>query len=95
MNYLVVCSNRPEVTRGHRHIVSVGTGDEPGEAHRRVWTVAQVYASLDRGHLFVTESPTSKRTARVEKITCSCGESGLRSNPDQVTDNNMDDLPDC
>jgi hypothetical protein len=95
MDYLVVCTNRPEITRGHRHIVSIGTGDEPGEARDRVWTVAQVYAGLDRGDLFVTKSPTTKHTARVEKIKCSCGESGLRSNPDQVTDNNLDDLPGC
>ena len=77
------------------HPSGIGTGDESGEARYRVWTVAQVYTAVDRGHLFVTESPTTKRTARVEKITCSCGESGLRSNPDQVTDNNLDDLPDC
>jgi hypothetical protein len=32
MNYLVVCSNRPEIPPGHRHIVSVGTGEEPGGA---------------------------------------------------------------
>jgi len=95
MNYLVVCTNRPEIVRGHRHIVSIGTGDEPGGARNRVWTVAQTYAGLDRGDLFFTESPTTKRTARVEKIKCSCGESGLRSNPDQVTDNNLDDLPAC
>jgi hypothetical protein len=95
MNYLVVCSNRPEITPEHRHLVSIGTGTEPGRAHNRVWTVAQVYAAFDRADVFFTESPTTKRTARVEKFTCSCGQIGLRSNPDQVTDNNLDNLPGC
>jgi hypothetical protein len=95
MNYLVVCANRPKITPEHRHLVSIGTRDGAGGPHNRLWTVAQVYAALDRADVFFTQSPTTTRTARVEKFACSCGDIGLRSNPDQVTDNNVDNLPGC
>ena len=94
-DYLVVCSNRPEVTPGHRHIVSIGTGDELGVACNRVWTVAQVYAAMGLGNRFLTPSPTTKHTTWVRKLECPCGLPTLRADPDKVTDNNLDDLPGC
>ncbi|MGZ4688182.1 MAG: DUF3892 domain-containing protein [Acidimicrobiia bacterium] len=72
----------------HRHIVRVGG---PSGS----WSVEQARAAIARGEVFFTVSPSTRKQARVERYTCSCGVLTLRSSPDAVTDNNLDNLRNC
>lgn len=68
---------------------AVGTGDADGVATRR-WTVAEVRRAIAEGERFYTVSPTTGEEAHVELF-----EDGIRTDPDQLTDNNLDDLRSC
>lgn len=72
----------------HRHITKVG-----GPTGR--WTVAEARAAIARGEVFYTVSPSTRRTARIDRYTCTCGVLTLRSAADAVKDNNLDNLPNC
>jgi hypothetical protein len=76
------------------HIVNVGTGDQQG--YSRLWTVSEVYVSMDLGNKFYTISPSSGKRANVYKYQCNkCGKPTLRSASDNKWDNNLDSLPVC
>jgi hypothetical protein len=74
----------------HRHIVKVG--NEGGS-----FTVEQARAAIAAGDRLFTVSPSTGRQANVERYTCPspCGYQTLRSAPDAVKDNNLDNLPNC
>lgn len=79
----------------HAHIVAVGTGTDPNRAKQR-WTLQQVLDAMDRGEVFYTLGVHSGKVALVEKYTCSqCWRTHIRSAPDAVTDNNLDNLRRC
>jgi hypothetical protein len=81
----------------HRHITHVGTGDEASHANTR-WTVAEVRSALRNGHRFYTYSPSTSTTADVEPYDVWVNGrifETIRSTPDAVTDNNLDNLRVC
>jgi hypothetical protein len=91
--YRIVCVNMQLSASGtHQHIVSVGVGDDTGWSHRL--TVAQVRTRIFAGDVFYTHSPSTGLNALVEPWNC-CGIQTLRSRPDRVKDNNLDNLPNC
>ena len=96
-SYQIVCTDRPEVEtpRPHRHIVSVGTGDVSGKATKK-WNVSHVRDAIAAGDRFYTLSPSTNTRADVEPYDCStCHVWTLRSTPDRVKDNNLDELRAC
>lgn len=96
MDYRVICTTQEPAHVPHTaaHIVTVGTGLTTSHYDQQ-WTVAEVYRAMDTGHRFYTQSPSTGQIAFVRKWNCSCGRPTLRSNPDAVSDNNLDNLPAC
>lgn len=86
-DYRIVCVNHaPE-----GHIESVGyTQYDTSEGYDAIWTVEEARYAIEQGHHLYTVSPTSGERADIEPY-----EDTLRTNPDQTTDNNLDDLPGC
>ena len=96
-NYRIICtSQEPVGAPNHQaHIVAVGTGVSPTNYERKC-TVAEVYAAIDRGDGFFTSGEQSGKSAWVTKWSCTaCSRATLRSAPDSVPDNNLDNLPNC
>lgn len=96
MKYRIVCTNQePSGVSLHRaHIVTVGTGTSPDKADKQ-WALAEVLQALARGDEFYTQGAQSGRVARVEKYVCACGRTTIRSSPDAVYDNNLDNMRVC
>lgn len=95
--YRVVCTIQEPFEKPHEiaHIVSIGTGDDPGRASNK-WDLKDVLDALDRGHTFFTKSPSTGKEASVNKYQCkTCGRTTIRSSPDATTDNNLDNLRRC
>lgn len=93
MSYRIVCTIQKTPTH-HNHIMGVGTGTDPSRADRQ-WTVTQVRAAIDQGTGFHTVSPSTGKTANVRKFDCDCGIKTIKSAPDAVLDNNLDNLRTC
>jgi len=95
--YRIVCTNQQPADRppAHAHIVAVGTGPNSEHAEQK-WTLDQVLTAMDRGDTFYTQGDRSGRTASVEKYRCApCARTYIRSTPDAVEDNNLDNLRTC
>lgn len=95
-SYRVVCTRQEPPGQPHTdaHIVSVGTGTPA--SHSRIWTVADVYAGMDAGDAFYTESVSTQVRAQVNKWSCrTCSRPTLKSSADSIRDNNLDNLPRC
>ena len=95
--FRIVCTNQEPVClpNNRAHIVAVGTGDDPDKADQK-WTLDQVLAAMDRGDTFYTKGKHSERVAAVEKFNCHlCRRTYIRSTPDAVQDNNLDNLRRC
>jgi hypothetical protein len=86
-DYRIVCVNHaPE-----GHIESVGyTQYDTDEGYDGIWTVEEARYALEQGHRLYRVSPSTGDEADVELY-----EDTIRTNPDQTTDNNLDDLPAC
>ena len=82
--YRIVCVNEDD-----GHITVVGTGTDPNEATKK-WTVAQVRAAIKAGDRFYTQD-TDGNKAYVELY----GDEWIRTDPDNETDNNLDNLRAC
>lgn len=82
--YRVVCVEKD------KHIVAVGTSAAGGATADRRWTVAEVRQEIEGGARFYTVSPTTGEEADAEPF-----EESIRTNPDEMTDNNLDDLRSC
>ncbi len=91
----VVCVEHAPAN-AHEHIVAVGTGDNPNKADSR-WTVSDVIRAIDSGtHEFYTMSPATGKAASVIVVSCGrCGRRIIRSSPDSVEDNNLENLRAC
>ncbi len=90
----IVCVEREHP---HRHINAVGTGNDPQSADGRL-TVGQVRSAIINGDRFYTYSPSTGWTADVEPYdawTPSGWVLTIRSTPDAVTDNNLDNMRGC
>jgi hypothetical protein len=96
MEYRIVCTDQSDPPApGHGHIIAVGTGTDPNAANEG-WPVATVREMIAEGTRFYTVSPSTMAEADVEPWDCpSCHTETIRSNPDQVTDNNLDELRLC
>lgn len=95
--YRVVCTRQvpPDRPNDQAHIVEVGTNPTP-DSYSRLWTVREVIEAMSRGDTFYTQGERSGKVARVEVVRCPiCGRPYLRSAPDAVEDNNLDNLPTC
>jgi hypothetical protein len=92
VTYRIVCV---ETLYPHRHITHVGTGPDP--ANQR-WDVMAVRAAIRNGDRFYTYSPSTGKTADVEPYDFWTGSRWIytiRSTPDAVWDNNLDNLRVC
>lgn len=97
MRYRIVCTVQEPASAppSHQHIVAVGTGDDPNKAENR-WSLDEVLAAMKKGDTFYTKGINSGKTAEVEKYECSrCQRTYIRSTPDAVPDNNLDNLRRC
>jgi hypothetical protein len=92
-SYQIVCTEQGVPTHAN-HIIAVGTGSDVSRATTR-WTVAEVLAAMRQGTSFYTVSPSTGKQARVLPYDCWCGRPTIRSTPDAVTDNNLDNLRLC
>jgi hypothetical protein len=85
--YRIVCVNHAPEGR----IESVGYSMlDADEGYDDIWTVEQARYAIEQGHRLYTVSPTTGTQADVELY-----EDTIRTNPDQSTDNNLDELPRC
>lgn len=92
--YRIVCV---ETEYPQQHITHVGTGSDAGRATDR-WTVGNVRSALRNGNRFYTYSPSTGLYADVEPYDVWTGTHWvltIRSTPDAVTDNNLDNLRVC
>jgi hypothetical protein len=55
-----------------------------------LWTVGQAREAIEQGHRLYTVSPSTGAEAELEVSA-----DGIRTKPDQATDNKLDDLPAC
>jgi hypothetical protein len=96
MPYRIVCTEQEPAGASHdaAHIVAVGTGDDPDKAETR-WEVEKVRTKIKQGTKFYTKSPSTGKTADVERYDCGCGYETIRTKPDERIDNNLDDLREC
>ncbi len=93
-DYRIVCRN---TEHPHSHISDVGTGISPGQ-YLDIWTVTEVVEAMKAGDTFHTISPSTGLRAEVRAYLCEidgCKELTLRSVPDAVADNNLDNLNTC
>jgi hypothetical protein len=69
--YRVVCVEWQIFDDGHRHIVAIGTGDDPRKAEER-WTMTEVLFSVRFGQdRFTPKTPTADRLSG--QAICDCG----------------------
>ena len=90
----IVCVTTQEP---HRHIIAVGIGDSAGNV-KTTHNTRDIRANIDKGEIYETYSPSTGKTARVNKDTCKidgCTVETLRSTADAVSDNNLDNLKGC
>ena len=95
--YRIVCTTQEPVNEPNRsaHIVAIGTGTEPNH-YDRYWPLDAVLQAMGRGDQFYTQGVRSGRIAAVEPYRCTgCRRTFIRSTPDAVQDNNLDNLPRC
>ena len=95
--YRVVCTVQEPLDKPHdsAHIVSIGTGNDPDKASKK-WSLSNVLQALDTGISFFTKSPSTGKEASVNKYVCkTCQRTTIRSSPDAISDNNLDNLRRC
>ncbi len=92
--YRVVCVEWQTFEDGHRHIVAIGTGDNPGKAEER-WTMTEVLFSMRFGQdRFYTED-SDGRSAEVHRVICECGARTLGSVADGAPTQALPSLRPC
>jgi len=95
--YRIVCTKQEPASKPpkHAHIVSVGVGDDPNNASAQ-FSLAEVINKMSAGDKFYTKGIQSGKVASVEKYWCAhCQQNHIRSSPDAVQDNNLDNLRLC
>jgi hypothetical protein len=96
MDYRITCTikSQPVSPHFHGHVIRVGVGDD--QVWRQMLTVDQVYTMMRNQDRFYVVGMQSRKTAFVNPYRCDqCGINSLRSAPDAVQDNNIDNLPAC
>lgn len=95
--YRIICTNQEPVSQPNdrAHIVGVGTGPTSAQ-YTNYWSLQEVLNAMDHGDTFYTYGETSGKSAWVTKYVCpNCTRTHIRSAPDAVTDNNLDNLSTC
>lgn len=95
--YRIICTNQEPVSQPNdrAHIVGVGTGPTSVQ-YTKYWSLQEVLSAMDRGDTFYTHGESSGKSAWVTKYVCpNCTRTHIRSAPDAVTDNNLDNLTAC
>lgn len=95
--YRIVCTTQEPATLPHdiAHIIEVGTGITSDKATKQ-WSLNEVLLAMDNGDTFYTKGVNSGEVAIVEEYTCEyCRRRYIRSKPDAVRDNNLDNLRRC
>ena len=97
-DYRIVCTRQEPATApiSHQHIVQVGTGGDDGYVPPLL-TVGDVLRLMAAGNTFHTVSPTTRVRADVHPLQCTVCQTVwiIRSESDQLADNNLDNLPRC
>lgn len=98
-DYRIICTRKVAAPGGtHVHIEEVGTGVTP-ETYTRIWARADVVRAIETGaDRFHTISQSTGARAEVHTADCpgqNCRLRIIRSAPDAVTDNNLDQLGYC
>jgi hypothetical protein len=94
MQKRIVCTEKSTSTT-HGHITTVGIGSDADKADTSE-TVDEVRRNILFGtDTYYTLDVRSGKRADVERFDCWCGVKTIRSNPDAVTDNNLDKLRKC
>lgn len=97
MDHRIVCTRQEPVAQPNdkAHIVQVGIG-QTAQQYQRILALAEVIQMMDAGHTFHTIGETSGRRANVIKVACErCRRWIIRSGPDAIADNNLDNLRRC
>jgi hypothetical protein len=97
-SYRIVCTEQvPAHPHPYGKIVAVGTNAEGGAHATERLSVADVVGRMNDGHSFYTRGLQSDKIAAVVKYWCSAcgGEWHIKSAPDAVKDNNLDELRVC
>lgn len=95
--YRIVCTNQEpaNLPTKHAHIVAVGTGITSDQYNRK-WTLAEVLTAMKNGDTFYTQGKTTNKVAEVKPTKCAyCDQGHIKSAPDAVYDNNLDNLARC
>src|ERR1700730_8140813 len=96
--YRIVCTIKKTYATPHKHPHITDVGIVGSNGAQQQLSVKAVYAAMDNGDEFYTHSETSKKAAAVHKYECEhagCKAKTLRSAPDHVKDNNLDELKTC
>jgi len=93
-NYRIICVTEHKNAGHDGHVVDIGTGTNPDHWTKK-WTVTEARLAIDGGDTFHTISRTTGKRAEVGKWDCGCGYKTLKSAPDAVGDNNLDNMPPC
>jgi Protein of unknown function (DUF3892) len=95
--YRIICTTQvpSNLPNDRAHIVAVGTGSS-ASTYDKYWSLSEVLKAMDNGDTFYTFGELSRKTAAVEKYKCpNCLQTHIRSTPDAVKDNNLDNLSGC
>lgn len=95
-SHRIVCTTQypSDQTHDHAHIVEVGVDtDSDGRADQR-YSLEKVLMIMDAGEYFFTIGEYTGKKIYVEDVRC-CGKRYIRTNPDEVRDNNLDKLRKC
>lgn len=77
------------------HIVEVGTGTSAQRADRQ-WGINEVLLAMQTGDVFYTKSESTGKIAYIDAYHCHrCSKTFIRSKPDAVLDNNLDNMRAC
>lgn len=93
--FRIVCARQEpvQVPDCETHVVAVGTGLRAGR-HDMLWSLEEVIAAMDHGHVFYTFGERTGRRTGVERFACAaCQRVLIRSEPGALDDNNLSNLP--
>ena len=94
-DYRIECVDRPDSPAEHRrHLTGIGTVASDGT--KKHWDdIASVREAMANGDRFHTKNHHSEKTASVERFDCECGAETIRSSPEDLANNNLDNMVAC
>jgi len=96
MAHQIVCTTQlpADQSHNHAHIVEVGEDtDGDGKAEKHL-TLKEVLTMMDNHEIFFTIGEHSKKKIYVIEVNC-CDKRYIKTKPDNVLDNNLDELREC